>query len=106
MEGGRFEAFCRIVLPSRHPAGGLPQAGAGGVEVAVTVMCARVWPGVVAVVPAPPVLHTLPPTLRQAVHLPDEVDGEVLTLTVDRLTPGTSADNRSAGGQTRQQRQE
>ena len=32
--------------------------------------------------------------LLLAPHLPDEVDGEVLTLTVHRLTPGTSA----AGG--------
>ena len=32
--------------------------------------------------------------LLQAPHLPDEVDGEVLTLTMYRLTPGTSA----AGG--------
>ena len=98
----------RVVRGAGHPrgGGGVTHGVAGGVEVAVTVVCARVWPGVVAVVPAPPVLHTLPPALRQAVHLPDEVDGEVLTLTVDRLTPGTSADDRSGGGQTRQQRQE
>ena len=98
----------RVVRGAGHPGGGggVTHGVAGGVEVAVTVVCARVWPGVVAVVPAPPVLHTLSPALRQAVHLPDEVDGEVLTLTVDRLTPGTSADNRSGGGQTRQQRQE
>ena len=93
MEGGRFEAFCRIVLPPRHPAGGLPQAGAGGVEVAVTEVRAHTNPPalvavVVAVVPG----DAGGSALLQAAHLPDEVHGQVRALTVPRKTP------RSKGG--------
>ena len=65
---------------------GVSEGGAGVVEVTVTVVGSRPSPGVVAVVAAAVVGGALPPAVLEALHLPDEVDGEVLALTVDMLT--------------------
>ena len=73
---------------------GEPQGAAGVVEIAVVVVSLGPRAPMVAVEVAGLLIVAPHLALLQAPHLPDEVDGQVLTLTVHRLTPGTSA----AGG--------
>ena len=82
---GSFTVRMKL-LSSRHPGGAGPQAGAGGVEVAVSPVGSNL-PLVVAVVLTPLTVGALPPALLQAVHLPDEVHGEVRALAVSGLAP-------------------
>ena len=95
-----FEAVCRVVLPARDPGDGAggPQAGAGAVQVAVTEMSSHPSsPALVAVVVAVCPGEACVPALLQALHLHDEVHGQVGALPVSRLTPAMSSLSDSCG---------
>lgn len=108
---GSCEAVWVVFWCSWHPVtlpAGEPEWGAGLVEITVPVVSVPRAP-VVAVEMTVLLVVALHLALLQTGHLSDEVDGEILTLTVYRLTPGAAAARgccRGASAQTQQYREE